>query len=219
MRVPSWPACCHWWTPTQALTDFVFVSTTLVMIAGLLTTAGIRQDRLVAQLQQQAAIDPLTGLVTRRVLDDALQCALTGATSTLGTALVLVDLDHFKRVNDTHGHPIGDDVLAHAATLLRERAGPDCVVGRIGGDEMAVLIPGCSPAQARRCAEDLAATVRCRPLPLPDGEQVTISASIGLAHAPQGSSSLRDLYAAADASLYAAKHAGRDRVGIATAGG
>ena len=59
-------------TPTQALTDFVFVSTTLVMIAGLLTTAGIRQDRLVAQLQQQAAIDPLTGLVTRRVLDDAL---------------------------------------------------------------------------------------------------------------------------------------------------
>ena len=81
----------------------------------LLVFAGERNDQLIALLQQQAAVDPLTGLLTRRVLDSAAAWALHGSGSQQGTALLLIDLDHFERVNDVHGHPAGDSVLSAIA--------------------------------------------------------------------------------------------------------
>jgi diguanylate cyclase (GGDEF)-like protein len=203
--------------PTQALTDFLFVTVTLIMIAVLLVTAGTRQDELVGRLRRQADIDPLTGLVTRRALDEAMHAALTGPGadpgSRLGAALILVDLDHFKAINDTHGHPVGDDVLIHVGRILTQRLGTGALASRIGGDEMAVLIPGCSVEEAGMTVDGIAAAIRCSRLDLPDGVRIPIAASVGMAHSPPGLMSLHELYSAADAALYRTKRARRELTG------
>lgn len=199
---------------SRAVPDAVFVTVTLALATGLLAHAGDRQEELVAALRRQAAVDPLTGLVTRRVLDDALASALS-ASAGQGTALVLVDIDKFKAVNDGHGHPVGDDALRHLSAVLR-RAVRDtyAVVSRMGGDELAGLLPGCPRDVAERRAQDLVRAVRAEPLPLPDGGRLPLTVSVGVAHAPGHASGMRPLYAAADGALYNAKRAGRDRVGF-----
>ncbi|MGY1688936.1 GGDEF domain-containing protein [Geodermatophilus sp. SYSU D01105] len=199
-----------------ALTDLVFFGAVLVVVAAMLVRAGETNDALVRALQQQATVDGLTGLVTRRVLDEALAEALEGAGSGAGTALVLVDVDSFKQINDAHGHPVGDDALVHLAGVIRRqvRAG-DAVVGRLGGDELAVLLPGCVPETATRRAGELLEAVRATPLTLPDGTLLALSVSVGVAHAPRDATRVRELYAAADAALYRAKRGGRGRVEVA----
>jgi diguanylate cyclase (GGDEF)-like protein len=206
----------HEHTFQAALADGVFFGAMLAVIGGLLTRAMSAQDRLVSALQRQADVDSLTGLVTRRVLDEALDVELSGGCPGEGTALVLVDVDSFKQVNDVYGHPVGDDALVHVAGLLRRqvRAG-DAVVSRLGGDELAVLLPGCSLGTAARRAAAILETVRATPLPLPGGGLLALSVSVGVAHAPRHATRMRDLYAAADAALYRAKRAGRGRVEVA----
>jgi diguanylate cyclase (GGDEF)-like protein len=199
-----------------ALPDLVFSGTVLVVIAVMLVRAGDEQERLVAVLHQQASIDSLTGLVNRRVLDDALDSALHRPTGSSGSALVLVDVDSFKTINDEHGHPVGDDALVHVASLLRSvvRTG-DAVLSRMGGDELAVLLPECSAEVAVRRAGEIWQAVRGTPLQLPDGTLLALSVSLGVAHAPSHATGLEQLYAAADAALYAAKRGGRDQVAVA----
>jgi diguanylate cyclase (GGDEF)-like protein len=201
---------------TAAVTDLVFFGTVLVVIAAMLVRAGDEHERLVAVLNQHASVDSLTGLVNRRVLDDALDRALTRPAGALGTSLVLVDIDCFKAINDQHGHPVGDDALVHVAGVLRTvvRAG-DAVLSRMGGDELAVLLPECPPEVAVRRAEQVLTAVRGTPLALADGTLVALSVSLGVAHAPSHADGLEELYAAADAALYAAKRGGRDRVALA----
>ena len=193
--------------------DVVDLALVLLLMTGLLVQAGRRQDRLVALLERQASLDPLTGLVTRRVLDDAVHRALATPAVHAGTALILVDVDHFKAINDTYGHPIGDDALVHIARVLSRHSRPDTVISRLGGDEIAVLLLGCSEPAARKRAHEFLRTMLDNPLPLPGGAELPISISLGVAHAPVGESNLRELYAAADASLYEAKRGGRGRVG------
>jgi diguanylate cyclase (GGDEF)-like protein len=179
-----------------------------------------RMARLVAALQRQAGLDSLTGLASRRVLDDALAAALATPWSRdgsdAGTALILLDVDTFKSINDVHGHPVGDDALVHLAGLLRAhvRCG-DAVLARLGGDELAVLLRGCTAQGAAARAEQLVEAVRATPLRLPDGTWLALSISVGVAHAPRHANDLRGLYAAADAALYAAKRTGRDRAVLA----
>ncbi|WP_448621610.1 GGDEF domain-containing protein [Geodermatophilus sp. URMC 65] len=199
-----------------AMHDHLVIGTVLVVAAVILVRTASTQDRLVAALQQQADVDPLTGLVTRRVLDDALTGALERDPMGDGTALVLLDVDSFKQINDAHGHPVGDDALVHLSGLVRRqvRAG-DAVVGRLGGDELALLLPGCTAGTAARRARELVETVRASPLPRADGDALPLSISVGVAHAPLHAASVRELYAAADAALYQAKRAGRDRVEVA----
>jgi diguanylate cyclase (GGDEF)-like protein len=206
----------HLEDPVAALTDLVFFGAVLVVIAVMLVRAGDTQDRLVALLHQQASVDSLTGLVNRRVLDEALSAALSTRTGGQGTALVLVDVDSFKSINDQHGHPVGDDALAHIAAVLRRvvRSG-DAVVSRMGGDELAVLLPDCAAGVAVRRATEVLDAVRASPLTLPHGDLLAISVSLGVAHAPSHALGLEELYAAADAALYAAKRAGRGRVEVA----
>lgn len=200
--------------PTAAgVIDVVNVSLVLTLMSGLLVVAGRRQDRLVAMLESRASLDPLTGLVTRRVLDEALQRALSSPAVHPGTALILVDVDHFKAINDSYGHPVGDDALVHVARVLGRHARPDTVISRLGGDEIAVLLPGCPEAVAVERAGEFLDRMRASPLVLPDGAALPISLSIGVAHAASGRSGLRELYAAADGSLYEAKRSGRGRVG------
>jgi diguanylate cyclase (GGDEF)-like protein len=206
---------------STALVDSCFMAATLATATTLLMLSGERTDRLIAQLERQAAIDPLTGLLTRRVLDSAAASALVGAANDGGTALLLIDLDHFKQVNDVHGHPGGDMVLQQLASLLMGVNRSSDVISRMGGDEIAILLPGCALDSALRKAEQILLEIRTHTFDLTDctmadadgAATFSLSASIGIAHVPTHAKDLRALYAAADASLYAAKRTGRDRVG------
>jgi diguanylate cyclase (GGDEF)-like protein len=203
--------------PAEAVVDAVFIGMGHAATAALLVLVKDRVERLMGALERQAAVDGLTGLVTRRVLDDALSSALSASATPEGTALVLVDVDTFKSINDRHGHPVGDDALVHLAGVLRRHVrSQDAVLGRLGGDELAVLLPGCSPATAAERAEQLVTAVRATPLQLADGTLLGLSVSVGIAHAPQHATDLRTLYAAADGALYEAKRAGRDRAVLAS---
>jgi diguanylate cyclase (GGDEF)-like protein len=200
----------------DAFVDAGYVSAVLITTAVLLTVASERQARLVARLEKMAAIDPLTGLVTRRVLDEAATSALSGATSDEGTSLILIDVDNFKTINDERGHPAGDRVLVELAELMVGRTRRGDVVCRLGGDELAVLLPACSRAAARRRAEELIADVRANSFCVEhELGPLTVSVSVGLAHAPSDAEDLRTLYAAADAALYEVKRSGRGRLAIA----
>ena len=199
-----------------AVSDLSVFGAVLVVTAGMLSRSGTTQDRLVALLQSQASLDPLTGLVNRRVLDEALSAALGTRSAAHGTALVLVDVDSFKSINDRYGHPVGDDALAHIAAVLQTvvRSG-DGVLGRMGGDELALVLPDCPAEVAVRRADEVLDAVRSAPLPLPDGTLLAISVSLGVAHAPDHAVGLEALYGAADVALYQAKRAGRGRVAVA----
>ena len=197
--------------PAQAAMDAVYVATLLVTTTWLLVRSGDTQERLVALLRAQASVDPLTGLSTRRVLDEAIGAALS-AGHCEGTALVLVDVDAFKAVNDTWGHPVGDDALTLVAQCLRSSSRPGDVLCRLGGDEFALLLPGWSPAAARERAAEVVLAVTGRPLQLSGGSALVLSISAGVGHEGSGSQDRRRLYAEADADLYRAKR-GRVRGG------
>ena len=198
-----------------AMTDFMFFGAVLVVMAVMLVRANAIQERLVAALQQQVTVDALTGLATRRAFDGALETALRRPVPG-GTALVLIDVDSFKTINDTHGHPVGDDVLVHLATVLGGRVRTeDAVLSRLGGDELAILMPGCARSVAVHRAQDLLEAVRSTPMTLADGTLLALSISVGVAHLPPHSTDRRGLYTAADAALYEAKRAGRGRVSVA----
>jgi len=204
----------------HAVSDLSFFGAVLAVMAVMLVRSAETQDRLVALLQSQASVDSLTGLVNRRVLDEALTTALSTRDAQAGTALVLVDVDSFKTINDQHGHPVGDDALVHIAGLLRSVVRPtDAVLSRMGGDELAVLLPECPADVAVRRANEVLDAVRAEPLVLADGTLLALSVSLGVAHAPSHADGLEALYAAADAALYAAKRAGRGRVEVASAHG
>jgi diguanylate cyclase (GGDEF)-like protein len=201
-----------------AVTDFLFSSLTLLVMAALLVRSGQTRDRLVAELERQAAVDALTGLVTRRAFDEALEAALSRPAGGEGNALVLIDVDDFKSINDRYGHPVGDDTLVHLAGIITAcvRSG-DAVVSRLGGDELAVLLVGCPPEVAERRSAELLDAVRAAPLMLPGDSAVALSVSIGVAHAPRDAGDRRGLYVAADAALYEAKRSGRGRVAVTPA--
>ncbi|QIG44247.1 GGDEF domain-containing protein [Nocardioides anomalus] len=196
----------------EAVLDTAYMASALVTMSYLLVRSGERQDALVTELARLAAIDPLTGLVTRRAFDEALDGALTRPEGDEGTSLVLLDVDEFKSVNDRYGHPGGDQVLVQLSGLLVEASRRGDVVCRLGGDELAVLLPRCTIDVALRRAEDIAELVRAHGFDLGAGDLVKVSVSAGLAHAPTHGSAPEELYAAADAALYQAKRGGRDRV-------
>jgi diguanylate cyclase (GGDEF)-like protein len=198
-----------------AATDAGFFGAVLVVMAVMLVRANITQERLVAALQEQLTVDSLTGLATRRAFDAALESAMRQS-GPGGTALVLIDVDSFKSINDNHGHPVGDDVLVHLASVLRGRVrAEDAVLSRLGGDELAVLLPGCGRDVASSRARELVEAVRSTPMVLADGTLLALSISVGVAHVPQHSTDRRGLYTAADAALYDAKRGGRDRMSVA----
>lgn len=200
----------------KAAIDFTFFGAVLVVMGGMLLRAGLVQDRLVGALKEQARVDALTGLVNRRVFEEALR----SSSSADGVAVVLIDVDAFKSINDAHGHPVGDQVLVHLAGVLREHVrADDAVLSRLGGDELAVLVPNCPPEVAARRAQELLDAVRAEPLVLADGSLLALSISVGVAHAAGSDEDAIGLYSAADAALYEAKRAGRGRVAVASSPG
>lgn len=163
-----------------------------------------------------AATDPLTGAYNRRYADHHLARIAARAEETgRGFAAMMLDLDHFKAVNDRHGHAGGDAVLCEVARRLRDNLRAPDLVARIGGEEFLVVIPECGPAEARAAGERLLGLLRSQPVALPSGRAQPITASLGLALGGPGGQQVEELLAAADRALYAAKAAGRDRLMMA----
>ena len=201
--------------PSGALVDLGTFGAGLVVLAVMPVRSGRVQHRLVDALRQQARVDALTGLVNRRVFDEALAGARTRRTAS-GTALLLLDVDTFEQINDVHGHPVGDAVLVHLARILREQVrSDDAVLSRLGGDEPAVLLPDCPPSVAAERARLVHDAVRATPLTLADGTLLSLSVILGVAHTADRTTDLQGLYSAADRALYEAKRTGRGRVALA----
>ena len=163
------------------------------------------QRQAEARLSHQAEHDELTGLLNRRGLTARVQAAL--AAGMARGALLLLDLDNFKDVNDLQGHAVGDQVLRTVALMLRDRLGDAATLGRIGGDEFSVLLPAATDAEAMAAAEDLVATLSRSPMLL-GGRLVRVTMSAGVAPLTGDADSL---LASADLALYDAKRAGRSR--------
>ena len=187
--------------------------------------ARLQTQLNVAQMHQKTVVlmdelrvlvdtDPLTGLKNRRAFLRDLKGEFSRATRMRQQcALLLLDVDHFKRVNDSFGHPAGDDVLRAIAGLLNDGAREYDSVGRLGGEEFGVLLPDVDVEGAQVVAERIRAMVSARPLGPPGVGHVTIS--IGIAMGPQDRRDNEDaLLRRADEALYAAKRNGRNRVFI-----
>lgn len=175
-----------------------------------------REKRREAELLFLATTDPLTGLLNRRAFLDQTRRELDRARRhSRDLGLLVLDLDHFKRVNDEHGHEAGDEVLRAVTAAFKETVRATDVMGRIGGEEFTVLLPETGPEGAERAAESIRAAVES--LCVPSGDAL-ISPTISIGVADLGRShSLEAAFALADRALYAAKHAGRNRVVAAAA--
>jgi diguanylate cyclase (GGDEF)-like protein len=180
---------------------------------GELTLSLERQESLQRELSYRATHDPLTTLANRIVLGHHLQQALdrTGADGTTH-ALLLLDLDGFKDVNDTYGHPTGDELLTAVAGRLQQVTPSGGLIARLGGDEFAMLLEVDGQAEATALGHRILDTLR--PALHADGEELFVSASIGLLiiDTGYGSTSPSDALRDADLSLYAAKNAGKNRI-------
>ena len=179
---------------------------------------------LVRQLEEAASLDGKTGLLNAAAWHVQAERALQRAKRRDGPPGVLVlDLDHFKAVNDTHGHLAGDRVLTAVAEVLRDEVRERDLVGRFGGEEFVVMLAGLGgrgPAELEAVAERIrrrVADLRVE-IPTPDGPLTVrgLSVSVGCAVMPDGGAELRDLLEVADRALYAAKHAGRNAVRMGT---
>ena len=183
----------------------------------LATQAGIALEnaRLHERVQRQATTDELTGLVNRRRFLEALETELERARLfETPLSLVLADLDDFKLVNDRHGHIAGDHALQTFGDLLQEHLRVVDVAGRLGGEEFAVLLPETSAESATLVADRMRRALGDAPLDLPGGNLVPLTASFGIAELAPGQAA-EQLVSSADAALYEAKAAGKNRVSLA----
>jgi diguanylate cyclase (GGDEF)-like protein/PAS domain S-box-containing protein len=166
------------------------------------------------QLQHMADHDPLTGLLNRRSFQRELDGHI-GRVTRYGAAgaVLMVDLDHFKYVNDTHSHGAGDELIVHIAQALRSRLRDSDVLARLGGDEFAVLLPAGDADETQTVADALLQVVRDTPMPSAPGRgDGRVTASIGIARFDDGASlSSEELMVNADLAMYDAKEDGRDR--------
>jgi diguanylate cyclase (GGDEF)-like protein len=190
----------------------VLAAGALVLCGVILSGALVESDRA---HRRRSTLDPLTGLSNRNALEQRL-AELDGQASSEeegpSHALLLCDLDHFKRVNDRLGHAAGDAVLQDVAYTMRAALRAGDSIYRVGGEEILVILPGAAEEDAVEIADRLCAVVRER---RPVGVSVTIS--IGVAISGEGAVDTDELVAQADAALYTAKAAGRDRVVVAAA--
>lgn len=169
------------------------------------------------RLHNLAHTDPLTGLGNRRHFEElSLRELAQAARYGQPLCVLMVDADHFKRVNDTHGHDVGDEVLRRLAATLRQELREGDVLARFGGEEFAVLLPNTALAEAQQVAERLRTAVVRQRLDLTNGAHVRFTISIGIAPCEGRAGDLNALLKAADTALYRAKAEGRDCVRIAS---
>ncbi|GAA0740249.1 GGDEF domain-containing protein [Ideonella azotifigens] len=174
-------------------------------------------ERTAQRLEVLATHDGLTGCFNRSTADALLQHELQrGQRDELPVAFVLMDLDHFKHINDNHGHRAGDEALRLFAETVRSRLRASDVFCRLGGEEFGLILPATDEAGARRLAEDILQATRLIGLHGADGQPIEVAFSAGLVVAGSDSRCNADhLYRQADAALYAAKRAGRCQIALA----
>ena len=176
------------------------------------TTQLVSLKQTMDRLRAEADRDHLTGLANRRRFRTALgQEVERWRRYSVPCALVLVDIDHLKKINDQHGHSAGDRVIRHVASALLDLSRDNDTAARLGGEEFALLLAGVDEANALAAAERLRYVV-CSALVEDVG---TVTVSLGVASCPAHAKSERTLYAASDAALYRAKHEGRNRTAVA----
>jgi diguanylate cyclase (GGDEF)-like protein len=183
---------------------FLFPLATIAAVA-LMSTALLRSD---LEHRSETAVDPLTGMLNRNALVTRVaELAQQSAIAREPVALIVGDLDHFKLINDSHGHAAGDAALKDVAYRIRKRLRAYDLAYRLGGEEFVVVLPGASPDHAAAVAEDLRAAIEEMPVA---GLNVTMS--FGVAGSSPGEFDYESVFAEADMALYEAKHAGRNRV-------
>jgi two-component system, cell cycle response regulator len=166
------------------------------------------------ELFERTVRDPLTALYNRAFFLEQIDVLTElGASRGLGLAVLMLDIDHFKHVNDSFGHDTGDSVLREVADVLRESTRDDDLVARYGGEEFVAALPVATPDQASERAERIRADLAARRIAVPGGGPLRVTASIGLAFARPGRvRSASSLITTADHCLYQAKHGGRNRI-------
>lgn len=187
----------------------------LLMILALPAAAALRRTALHAQLTSQARKDARTGLLNAATWQHEAAAELARATRThTPAALAMLDIDHFKQVNDTYGHLAGDAVLAAMAAAMTGLLRDYDITGRYGGEEFAILLPHTGITQATEIADRLRRKLAQIATPVSDGDSgvISVTVSIGVAAMTPARPDLDELVAAADAALYTAKETGRDRV-------
>lgn len=195
----------HW---VQIVSFVAVMATALLGSIGFVLMVKERADREIMHL---AMTDSLTQVPNRRALMDHAERALAHRGGR-PMALLMIDVDHFKRINDAHGHPVGDEVLRKVADRLAGRLRRHDILGRYGGEEFCVVAPDTNAEGAQILAESLRELIASTPLATERGE-ISISISIGVSCClSNGGRELKEILAEADNALYAAKQAGRNRV-------
>lgn len=184
----------------------------LLLVLGSIALYAVRAKRVQIRFRNLAQHDGLTGISNHQhFVAQAGQALRKFRPGTPGASLIAIDLDHFKQINDQHGHAAGDLALKAAVATCNARLGPADIFGRTGGEEFCVLLPDCAPERALRVAESMREGIAALGGPEPGiGFQVT--ASFGVANTRHGDIDLRSLMAQADLALYQAKRSGRNQV-------
>jgi diguanylate cyclase (GGDEF)-like protein len=193
--------------PEDRLVAFLTMTATISFIVAVVLRLRERNERLVAQLRETATCDSLTGALNRGAFEEHLRAQRARSLRNgRPYAVAIIDIDHFKLVNDQHGHAAGDAALVRLAALVRANTRAGDVFARVGGEEFALLLADTDLEQAAIIAEGLRGLVRRETAYDP----VPLTVSIGVAAADQDGDT--DVMLAADRALYGAKRAGRDRV-------
>ena len=208
---------------SSSLQTLTFMATFSVVLVSSVGFVFMSRDRADENNRVMAALDPLTGVANRRSLIASLDRDVSRAVRTRESiALMMVDIDHFKYVNDHYGHPVGDQVLCSVVNVLRQRVRAQDLVGRYGGEEFMVVLPDTGLVGAEQLARELCKAVevsRCRVDGADgvEGDGIAVTVSIGVFGGRLESCDSWDmLIAAADRALYQAKENGRNRVEVTT---
>jgi diguanylate cyclase (GGDEF)-like protein len=211
-------AAGHIIDPEQLDTQYALMSVRIgvaLMALAPITVASVMvaRNELLEQLRQLASHDPLTGALNRRAFVDAYRVRIAHREwRKRAVSILVLDIDHFKKINDTWGHAVGDQILMAFARTVRECLRGSDLLGRFGGEEFVALMCGCAGTEAEAAAERVRAAVAATVVHIDGGHNVMMTVSIGIAAADSLPAALEPLVAAADKALYAAKAAGRNQV-------
>lgn len=192
-------------------TGRLYITLLLVVVASIaLLLFRVKRSQL--RFKRMSTLDGLTGILNHQHFMSEAERILRIQEKKLGSAcLVSIDIDHFKQVNDTHGHAMGDIVLQHTVAVLQEDLRPIDLFARLGGEEFGILLVGCTSSQAMATAQRLRIAIESAPVE-DNGRVISLSVSVGVASTDRCGYQLSRLFRESDAALYRAKRAGRNRV-------
>ena len=199
---------------TLYFSSILLLEVTTALLFLMLNSQRLAKNLLQMQgdLEKLAASDMLTGLYNRRKLEEVCTAALTHArVHNRPSALLLIDLDHLKQMNDTFGHPAGDALLNTVVKTIRSQLRDQDILGRLGGDEFVVVLPATPEDAAKTFADQIRQSVQCQPF-LWEDQEMAMSISVGVAALSDADCNWQDWLKRADTNLYQAKKGGRNQI-------